>query len=141
MQEHFGYWNNRLAGQMHWHLEKALAPFQVTASQYAVLMAISDGAGKPSEIAEALDVDAGAITRILDRMGEKGFLSRCDSIKQEDRRCVAVELSPEGKALVPKLRKAAEALEASLLEEMPQSRQRELLKIMKELYQRARSMP
>ena len=141
MQEHFGYWNNRLAGQLHWHLEKALAPWQVTASQYAVMMAISAGAAKPSDIADALDVDAGAVTRILDRMGEKGLLSRCDSMKKEDRRFVAVELSAEGKALVPQLNKAAQDLEERVLEKMPQSRRKELLKIMKDLYQRARSMP
>ena len=141
MKNHFGYYNARLAGQMHWHLEKALGPFEVTASQYAVMLAIADGATKPGEIAEALDVDAGAITRILDRMGEKNLLSRCDSVKKEDRRCVAIELSPEGKALVPRIRKAADQLDERLLSDLPQSHRKQLMKIIQDLYEKSRSMP
>jgi len=141
VKNHFGYYNARLAGQMHWHLEKALAPFEVTASQFAVMMAIAEGADKPSEVAEALDVDAGAVTRILDRMGEKNLLSRCDSLKKEDRRFVALELSPQAKALLPKIRKAADDLDERLLEGLPLSHRKQLLKIIQDLYEKSRSMP
>jgi MarR family multiple antibiotic resistance transcriptional regulator len=141
LKAQLSYWNNRLAGQWHWHLEKALAPLEVTASQFAVLMAITEGAAKPSDIAAALDVDAAAITRILDRMGEKGLLSRCDSLRKEDRRFVALELSEAGKALVPRLRKAAEDLEGRLLQGLSAAKRRELLETMTVLYQKARSMP
>lgn len=140
LRRQVSYWNGRLAGQLHWRLEKTLAPLDVTASQFAVMMALSDGAAKPSELAEALDVDAGAVTRLLDRLGEKGLLSRCEMAKKGDRRCVSVELSAQGKAMLPKLRRAAEGLQERLLEGMKDRQRRELLGSLQNLYEKVRRM-
>jgi DNA-binding MarR family transcriptional regulator len=55
-----------------------------------------------AELARELQMDAGAMTRLLDRLEKKGLCKRVRST--EDRRVVMVELTPDGEAaaeLVP----------------------------------------
>ena len=48
-----------------------------------------------AELARECHLDAGAMTRLLDRLESKGLCRRVRS--QEDRRVVNIELSPEGR--------------------------------------------
>jgi DNA-binding MarR family transcriptional regulator len=52
------------------------------------------GGSTVAELARWLQVDAGAMTRLLDRLEKKGLCKRVRST--EDRRVVKVELTPEG---------------------------------------------
>jgi len=52
----------------------------------------------PAELARWLQVDAGAMTRLLDRLEKKGLCKRVRCT--DDRRVVRVELTPEGEAAI-----------------------------------------
>jgi DNA-binding MarR family transcriptional regulator len=87
-------------------LEAELAEFGVTAAQYVIFVSLSDGwADSASSICRTISYDPGAMTRMLDRLEQKGFLRRVPS--PEDRRATRLELTPEGKALYPKLKASA----------------------------------
>lgn len=78
-------------------LDKHLEPFNVTGAQFKVMrMIIAEQLDTPSSLCRALSVDSGAMTRMLDRLEQRGFIerSRCTN----DRRQVKVKLTPEGLA-------------------------------------------
>jgi DNA-binding MarR family transcriptional regulator len=56
----------------------------------------------PVQLCKDLSYDAGAMTRMLDRLEAKGLIirRRCP----DDRRCVKLELSEAGRTALPKLR-------------------------------------
>lgn len=76
-------------------LEKHLAPFDITGPQYRVLkLIICDGIDTPTALTRLLSIDSGAMTRMLDRLTQRGLLvrERCP----EDRRQVRLKPTPEG---------------------------------------------
>jgi len=83
-------------------LEKELAPYDVSSSQWAVILNIHDGrATTAGELCKVMRYDPGAMTRMLDRLAEKNFLRRVRT--GDDRRTVQLELTASGKALRPKI--------------------------------------
>ena len=81
------------------NLDMQLQPYGLTALQWAPLLVLSKGrADTVAGCARAIDVDTGAMTRMLDRLEAKGFVSRSRS--NEDRRIVNVTLTKEGHKIV-----------------------------------------
>ncbi|HET8597192.1 MAG TPA: MarR family transcriptional regulator [Castellaniella sp.] len=73
-------------------------PLGLTANQWRPLLLVGHkGIDTPAELARAMNVDTGAMTRMLDRLEAKGFLRR-ERIS-EDRRVVKVTLTDAGMAL------------------------------------------
>ena len=65
-------------------------------------MRIANGcASTAAELCRYSRYDTGSMTRMLDRLEDKGFIRRVRS--QEDRRIIHLELSEAGKALYPHL--------------------------------------
>ena len=61
-----------------------------------ILLALTRGmAGTPFEISKLLGIDSGLMTRMLDRLEEKGLLERSRSI--DDRRVVNLTLTSKGR--------------------------------------------
>jgi len=87
---------------MHEALDESLAPFDITAAQYVILVNLASGeVNSASELCKGVSYDPGAMTRMLDRLEKKGLVRRARS--PEDRRKVILELTAAGKALYPKL--------------------------------------
>jgi len=83
-------------------LDLELAPFEITAAQYVILVNLArDGADSASALCKGVSYDPGAMTRMLDRLERKGLVrrTRCP----QDRRRVILELTSEGRAVYPKL--------------------------------------
>lgn len=77
-----------------------------TIPQWLPLYKVHSGhANTVAELARTCTVDAGAMTRLLDRLERKGLCRRVRS--ETDRRVVHIELSPEGQAVA---RQVPEAL-------------------------------
>jgi DNA-binding MarR family transcriptional regulator len=83
-------------------LEHELAPLELTASQFVVVIgAIRGRARTVNEFCQFAGIDAGPMSRLLDRLEAKGIVRRArDSL---DRRQVNVELTPKGSALYPQI--------------------------------------
>ena len=79
-------------------LDKHLVPHDVTAQQFKVLVIISRFcADTPAELCRSLSLDSGSMTRMLDRLEQKGLLIRTRS--ESDRRQVRLVLTESGQAL------------------------------------------
>lgn len=84
--------------------DRRLAPLELSAAQWAVIASLAPGSEPKSaaDLCKGISYDAGAMTRMLDRLESKGLLRRRRSA--EDRRLVHLELTDEGKAVYPRMR-------------------------------------
>jgi DNA-binding MarR family transcriptional regulator len=83
-------------------LEHELAPLDLTSSQFIVVIGAMRGRARTvSEFCQFAGIDAGPMSRLLDRLEAKGIIQRVrDDL---DRRQVNVELTPKGSALYPQI--------------------------------------
>lgn len=99
VEESIGYLMKRILLSLVAQADKRLCVHGVTSAQWGPLLRLqSAGASTVAELARWLQVDAGATTRLLDRLEKKGLLKRVRST--EDRRVVQVELTPAGAAAI-----------------------------------------
>jgi DNA-binding MarR family transcriptional regulator len=89
-------------------LDEELAPLDITAAQYVILVNLAHGVDSASGLCKGVSYDPGAMTRMIDRLERKGLVRRVRS--PEDRRVVNLALTEEGKAVYPKLVASAAAV-------------------------------
>jgi DNA-binding MarR family transcriptional regulator len=80
-----------------------LATLEISAAQYVIISVLAKrGVDSAAQLCKDLSYDAGAMTRMIDRLEAKGLISRrrCP----DDRRLVKLELTQAGVAALPKLR-------------------------------------
>jgi len=83
-------------------LDLELAPLDITAAQFVVLVKLAGGeTASPSTLCKGASYDPGAMTRMIDRLERKKLVRRVRS--PEDRRRITVELTAEGRAVYPEL--------------------------------------
>jgi DNA-binding MarR family transcriptional regulator len=98
-EESVGYLMKRIVGSMVQQVDRQLATHGLTNAQWGPLMRLrAAGPCNVAELARWMAVDAGAMTRLLDRLEKKGLCQRVRS--NADRRVVQVALSPEGRAAI-----------------------------------------
>ncbi|WP_426344627.1 MarR family winged helix-turn-helix transcriptional regulator [Pseudoduganella sp. R-32] len=87
-------------------LDARLAPFDITAAQYVVLSTLHGGrANIAAQICKELSYSPGAMTRMLNRLEQKGMIQKGPSAA--NRRTVQLELTEEGRRLFPSLLEAS----------------------------------
>ena len=93
--ESIGYLLKRAGGQLSVTVDRRLAEFDMTHSQLGIFMKLLSGkVNTAADLAREFSMDTGAMTRLLDRLEEKGFVQRTRSTA--DRRVVEVALSEKG---------------------------------------------
>jgi DNA-binding MarR family transcriptional regulator len=98
-EESVGYLMKRIMLSVVHQVDRRLDVHELTSAQWGPLMRLrTTGGSTVAELARWLQVDAGAMTRLLDRLEKKGLCKRVRST--EDRRVVKVELTPEGTAAI-----------------------------------------
>ena len=98
-EESVGYLMKRVMWSIVYQADKRLDVHGLTSAQWGPLLRLHKAGGSTvAELARWLNVDAGAMTRLLDRLEKKNLCKRVRST--EDRRVVQVELTPEGQAAI-----------------------------------------
>ena len=83
-------------------LDAELESFGLNGTQFVVLKHLGEGAARTAaDLCRLNRYDTGAMTRILDRLEEKGLVRR--ERGREDRRVVFLRLAPHGRSLLPRL--------------------------------------
>lgn len=84
---------------LHRVIDHKAIPLGLTAMQWRpLLLIVHKEIDTPAELARFMHVDTGAMTRTLDRLEAKGFLTRQRCL--EDRRVVKITLTPAGKDVI-----------------------------------------
>ena len=79
-------------------IDTHMEPHGITAAQFKVLIIMAQfGVDSPGELCRHLSLDSGSMTRMLDRLEQKGFLARQRS--EADRRQIQLVLTDEGQKL------------------------------------------
>lgn len=132
LHDHTGYWLNRLRGLVHGHFEAALAGYDITVAQWSVLITVyREDADTPQEIAQFVGIDAGALTRLIDRLEAKGLIRRVRLSK--DRRSVRLELTARALAITPQLASLADANDQDFFDVLSAGEHRQFRKLLGKL--------
>jgi DNA-binding MarR family transcriptional regulator len=104
---------NRVRVELIDALDRELSAFDISAPQLFVLASVANGeADSASSLCKTISYDPGAMTRMIDRLQQKGLVRRVPH--PEDRRAINLELTVAGKALFPQLMAAKERVQARL---------------------------
>jgi DNA-binding MarR family transcriptional regulator len=120
LTQSIGFHLNKARNSLLVEMDSALRPLDINGQQMGILLALTRGmAGTPFEISKLLGIDSGLMTRMLDRLEEKGLLERSRSI--DDRRVVNLTLTSKGRLIsaeIPSI--APEVLNERLKEFTPE---------------------
>ncbi|MFT3856479.1 MAG: MarR family transcriptional regulator [Aquabacterium sp.] len=120
-------------------VDKRLEHHGLTQAQWSPLFLIGQGrANTLAELARELQLDAGALTRTLDRLEAKGLCRRERST--EDRRVVHLALTPEGEAAMAPVPEVLCDVSNRLLEGFTQAEWQTLMDLLRRLQANAEAM-
>ena len=92
---------NQVGRELGTVLDRAVARFDLTTQQAALLLHAADRPTSPSRLTDALGTDTAGMTRLLDRLEGKGLLRR--RRHAEDRRAIVIDITDAGRDLLPHL--------------------------------------
>lgn len=101
-EDSVAYLMRRILGIVAAEVQRELDPSGLTNAQWVPLLKLYMGsASTVAELARECELDAGGMTRLLDRLEDKGLLRRVRS--SDDRRVVNLELTDEGRSAAQKI--------------------------------------
>jgi DNA-binding MarR family transcriptional regulator len=95
-------------------LDGELQPLGATGMQFVILSRVADGmAETAADLCRQLQYDTGSMTRLLDRLEEKGWIGRERS--KDDRRVVRLRVTSAGREALSRLQDSAARVVQSML--------------------------
>jgi len=106
--------------------DKRLGPLELSAAQFIIIanLAAAEAPLSASDLCKGISYDAGAMTRMLDRLEGKGLIRRNRST--QDRRLMHLELTDEGRAAYPRMREISLAVANRFLRGFSKAEARQL---------------
>jgi len=102
IKESTGYWLRQTYNTMAECLQSRFDKYGVTVAQWTVLSRLYEGSDHtPAKLAEYLNLNRSAITRLLDRLEKKKLVQRI--VSAQDKRSVGVSLTKKGREMIPNL--------------------------------------
>ena len=131
-REGVGYLMSRVRAEMLAALDKeleadeSLAALELSGAQFIIIatLALADGPKSASDICKGISYDAGAMTRMIDRLETKGLIRR--NRASDDRRLVYLELTEEGRRAFPRMREISMSVANRFLRGFSQTEARQL---------------
>jgi DNA-binding MarR family transcriptional regulator len=121
--------------------DKRLAPLELSAAQFIILANLAT-ASEPlsaSDLCKGISYDAGAMTRMLDRLESKGLIRRNRSA--QDRRLMHLELTEEGRAAYPRMREISLTVANRFLRDFTRGEARQLEGFLARMLENAQGQP
>lgn len=132
---HTGYWMRIVSNAVSQDFARRVAAEGVTVAEWVILRALHDETAiAPSMLAAKLRMTKGAISKLADRLIEKGLVTRAEDDK--DRRAHHLSLSDAGRAKVPVLAGLADANEAEAFGALSTEEHAELGRLLRALVER-----
>src|SRR5580698_6228114 len=81
LKAHIGYWMRLVSNQVSHSFARKLEATGVTVAEWVVLREMSGGnaATSPSTVAELTGISRGAVSKLIERLLRKGYVTRKDS--------------------------------------------------------------
>jgi DNA-binding MarR family transcriptional regulator len=106
--------------------DEELAKLEISAAQFIVIatLALSDTAKSSADLCKGISYDAGAMTRMVDRLEGKGLIRR--NRRPDDRRVVYIELTEGGRQAFPRMKEISMRVVNRFLRGFTQAEARQL---------------
>jgi DNA-binding MarR family transcriptional regulator len=129
--DYVGFWLRVLSNGVSRTFEKSLQNYDVTVARWVVLRALYGRETSLIELSEAIGIDQGSTSRLVERLVQKKLVNRVTP--PEDRRSVRISLTSSGFGLVPKLASAADINDELFFGKISKAKKDQFLKTLMEL--------
>lgn len=132
LEAHLGYWLRMVSNHVSGSFRRRVEDKGATVAEWVVLRELFDREhARPSDVAAALGMTRGAISKLVDRLTAKGLAEK--TVSEEDRRYQSVTLTRAGRALAPQLASLADRNDEKIFSVLSEAERRTLLRLMKKL--------
>jgi DNA-binding MarR family transcriptional regulator len=102
LESHLGYWLRRVSNSVSAAFARSLQARQTSVAEWVLLRQLYErGESAPGELAEALMMTRGAISKIVDKLEAKGWIA--SRVKPDDNRVQLLTLTRRGRNVLPEL--------------------------------------
>ena len=115
-------------------MERELAAngHDLTLSQYITLKKLHYGTASASELAQAAELNPGAMTRLLDRLESMGLVQR--EAHPSDRRALRIVLTARGTSIWPELETCADRVRERAMTGLDERQRSELVRMLEHVH-------
>ncbi len=132
LEAHLGYWLRMVSNAVSRSFAQKVEDEGVTVAEWVFLRALYDaGRVAPSQLAEAMGMTRGAISKLADRLAEKSLIERHDN--PDDKRAHTLALNKAGRALVPRLARLADENDAAFFDGLTSDERRRLARLLQKI--------
>lgn len=132
LTDHLGYWLRQVSNAVSRSFAARLEGMGVTTAEWVVMRVLHDEAAlAPSRIAERMGMTRGAISKLADRLVDKGMVARVAD--PADRRAQVLSLTARGRALVPDLARLADENDEAFFHQLTDAEREALAAILRKL--------
>jgi len=132
---HTGYWLRMVSNAVSQEFARKVTAEGVTVAEWACMRSMYDGdAVSPSALAERMGMTKGAISKLADRLAEKGLVERTSN--PDDKRGQSLRLTKEARRKIPRLAKLADQNDAESFAVLTAKERESLNRILRAFAQR-----
>lgn len=143
LRSHLGYHLRVVSNAVSHSFARKLEACEVTVAEWVILreMYSTDEKTSPSAVAELTGLTRGAVSKLIDRLLHKGYVTRGESTV--DRRFQEIKLTARALALVPQLARIADENDQKFFSVLSESERESLMKTLIKLaeFHRLNSSP
>jgi DNA-binding MarR family transcriptional regulator len=115
LERHLGYWLRLVSNQISAAFARALQERGLSVAEWVALAQIDAAPGRSgAELAGAMGLTRGAISKVLDKLEDKKWVSR--EVSEADGRAQVLALTRRGRRLLPELARIADHNDAHFLD-------------------------
>jgi MarR family transcriptional regulator, lower aerobic nicotinate degradation pathway regulator len=132
LHHHLGYWLRTVSNAVSHSFARKVEREGVTVAEWVFLRVLYDADWvAPSRLAEHMGMTKGAISKLGDRLLEKGLVQREANL--DDKRAHSLALTSAGRTLVPRLARIADANDASFFSALTPDERGRLEKLLRKI--------
>lgn len=107
LKSHIGYWMRLVSNNVSYSFARKVEGKGVTVAEWVILREMfTTGETSPSDIAHLTHLTRGAVSKLVERLLDKGLVSRKEA--KADRRYQHITLTAKARQLIPELAKLAD---------------------------------
>ena len=135
LEKHVGYWLRFVSNHVSHAFARKVEVQGVTVAEWVLLRKMHDaGSANPSQLADAVGMTRGAISKLVERLSQKGLAVR--SSPEGDGRYQSVKLTAAGKRLVPVLAQLADENDREFFGHLNTNERKRLAKLLQDIVRR-----
>jgi DNA-binding MarR family transcriptional regulator len=131
---HLGFWLRYVSNSVSQAFARKILAEGATVPEWVLMRTIYEHQMTPSDVAGRIGVTRGAVSKIADKLVQRGLVSRTAS--NVDRRFQALQLTRAGEELVPRITAIADRNDKEFFGHMTDAEKKTLEDMMKEIVRR-----